>query len=94
MIKESNSNEHLILVKNQYYKNYLQKELDRYKYIKVPTKKMSLTNEEFVDWAFELLSPKELSQLISMIETAKGRSSSVRPILETIAIGIVQKQTS
>lgn len=88
------ANEHLLVAKSQYYIKCLKKELDAFKYIKVPTRNTSMTREEFIDWALELLSHKELVEVVSMIENAKRRSSNIRPILEVIAAGITTKQAS
>lgn len=82
----------LVELKYEYYKRLLRDELRTYKQIKVPTENYTISNEEFVDWAIELLTPQELHDVIMMIRYAKNRSTSVRPFLETIAVGIVNKQ--
>lgn len=56
------------------------------------TENYTISNEEFVEWSIELLTPQELHDVIMMIRYAKNRSTSVRPFLETIAVGIVNKQ--
>jgi hypothetical protein len=82
----------LVEMKYDYYKRLLRDELRTYKQIKVPTKNFSISNEEFVDWSIELLSPQELHEVIMMIRYAKNRGTNVRPFLETIAVGIVNMQ--
>jgi hypothetical protein len=82
----------LVELKYDYYKRVLRDELRTYKQIKVPTKNFSISNEEFVDWSIELLSPQELHEVIMMIRYSKNRATNVRPFLETIAVGIVNMQ--
>lgn len=82
----------LVELKYEYYKRLLRDELRTYKQIKVPTENYTISNEEFVEWSIELLTPQELHDVIMMIRYAKNRSTNVRPFLETIAVGIVNKQ--
>lgn len=84
--------EGLIELKYEYFKKQFREELRAFKQIRVPTKNFSISNEEFVDWSIELLSPQELYDVVRMIRYSKHRSTNVRPFLETLAIGIVNKQ--
>lgn len=81
-----------ILTKYDYHKNMLRNELQTVKSIKIPTQNYSISNTELVNWIIEVLPPKEIEELLNVIKVAKKRSKNIKPLLATIAIGLINRE--
>ncbi|MFT8321874.1 MAG: hypothetical protein ABF649_13295 [Bacillus sp. (in: firmicutes)] len=71
-----------------YAKEYIKKELSKYKKITIPRLKMSLEGDELAEWIMEEASPEDIVTMVVMIEEVKNRSSSPKTIFQTVAIGL------
>lgn len=90
-ISNQNYDQDYILSKSDYHVNIIKKELSPYKNIKIPNQNYSISNDELVEWIKEELTPQEINEIIVMIRNAKSRSSSVKPLFQIIATGLVNK---
>lgn len=81
-----------ILTKSDYHKKLLRNELQTVKSIKIPTQNYSITNTDLANWIIEVLSPKEIEELLSVIKVAKKRSKNIKPLLATFAIGLINRE--
>ncbi|MCM3217655.1 hypothetical protein [Niallia taxi] len=78
------------LSKYEYHMNILRKELMQCRTIKIPFQNISISHQELADWIIEELSPQELNEIIVMLSNAKKRSSSVKPLFQVIATGLIK----
>lgn len=79
------------LTKHEYHMNIIRNELKQYRTIKLPYQNISIGHQELAEWIIEEISPKELDELIFMLRNAKKRSSSVKPLFQVIAAGLIKK---
>ncbi|MFT8320598.1 MAG: hypothetical protein ABF649_06805 [Bacillus sp. (in: firmicutes)] len=82
---------HSTLTKYEYHINIIRNELMKCRTIKIPFQSISINHEELADWIVEELSPNELDEIIHMVRNAKKRSSSVKPLFQVIAAGLIKK---
>jgi len=78
------------LSRYEYHVNILRKELMQCRTIKIPYKNISISHHELADWIIEELTPQELNEIIVMVSNAKKRSSSVKPLFQIIATGLIK----
>lgn len=74
----------------EYKSSVLKKELGRYKSIKVPINNYSISGEELADWLLEISTPREINEMVLMIECVRKRGSKVRSLLQTIAAALLK----
>jgi len=76
--------------KYQYHINLIHNELMKYHTIKIPNQNIEIKNQELEDWIIEKLSPEEIDEIIFLLENAKKRASSVKPIFQVIATSLLK----
>ena len=62
----------------------------KYHTIKIPNQNIEIKNQELEDWIIEKLSPEEIDEIIFLLENAKKRASSVKPIFQVIATSLLK----
>ncbi|MDM5228393.1 hypothetical protein QUF73_19890 [Cytobacillus sp. NJ13] len=92
MIKSTSSTNRLI--SNRYsldtLHQMLNNELSKYKHIKVPNINHSVSGTELATWLIDSASPKEIEELVYMVNQAKKRSSNTKAIFQTAAAALVK----
>ncbi|WP_445488047.1 hypothetical protein [Niallia sp. 03133] len=78
------------LTKYDYHINIIRNELMKCRTIKIPFRNISISHQELADWIIEELSPHELNEIIIMLRNAKKRSSSVKPLFQILATGLIK----
>ncbi|WP_282172818.1 hypothetical protein [Cytobacillus firmus] len=68
----------------------LNNELSKYKHIKVPNIDHSISGPELASWLIDSLPPKEIEQLVFIVNQAKKRSSNTKPIFQTAAAALIK----
>lgn len=87
---KNNPSETTIKTVYEYKTNVLKKELSRYKSIKVPINNGSISGNELADWLLEVSSPKEVIEIVLMIECARKRGSKINSLLQTMAAALIK----
>lgn len=89
-LKENNG---IYIHKEKEYHNHLKiihNELMKYRTINIPNQNIIIKNQELEDWIVEKLSPKEIAEIIFLIENAQKRSSSLEAIFQVIAASLLK----
>lgn len=73
--------------------NMIEREIKRYDTIKVPGYDIKLDSEDLLQKIEESVTGDELIQLANMIKLAKYRNSSLKPIFEIVAAGVINDST-
>ncbi|MEY8742419.1 hypothetical protein AB9M62_23450 [Bacillales bacterium AN1005] len=75
-------------------KNYIKNNLIKEKPFKIPTGKgyTILESDYLCDLIIEVQSKDEIRKLVDMIKAIKKRNMPVRPLFQTIAIGLIYKE--
>ncbi|KON86279.1 hypothetical protein AF332_05220 [Sporosarcina globispora] len=68
----------------------LNNELSKYKHIKVPNINHSVSGAELASWLIDSASPKEIEELVYMVNQAKKRSSNTKAIFQTAAAALIK----
>lgn len=68
----------------------LKRELSQYKSIKVPNINYSISGEELAEWLLDVSSPREVEEIILMIQSVRNRGSKVKSILQTMAAALLK----
>jgi hypothetical protein len=68
----------------------LHNELGKYKHIKVPNIDHSISGPELASWLIDSLPPKEIEQLVFIVNQAKKRSSNTKAIFQIAAAAIIK----
>ena len=76
--------------KYQHHINFILNELRNYRTIDIPNRTIIIKNQDLEDWIVEELSPEELDEIIVLLEQAKKRASSVKPIFQVIATSLLK----
>lgn len=76
--------------KYQHHINFIHSELRNYRTINIPNCSIVIENQELEDWIVEELSPEELDEFIVLLENAKKRASSLKPIFQVIATSLLK----
>lgn len=90
VIFKNNTSEAAMNKVYEYKSNVLKKELGRYKSIKVPINNGSISGEELADWLLEISTPREVNEIVLMIECARKRGSKIRSLLQTMAAALLK----
>lgn len=77
-------------IRLDYYLKVLKEEITQYKYIRVPILNISIQTEELFNWIAETLPPNEIREIVIMIRKAKERNSNIKPLLQTLALGMLK----
>jgi hypothetical protein len=77
-------------IRYEYYLKVLEEEITQYKYIRIPVLDISMQTEELFDWMAETLPPNEIKEIFTMIKEVKERKSNIKPLLQTLALGILK----
>jgi len=73
--------------------DFIHKELSQFQTISIPFMNVHIQNHELENWIAEELSPDEINEIILLLQKAKRRSSSIKPIFQVIAAGFLKKRT-
>ncbi|UOE55120.1 hypothetical protein LIT38_24310 [Bacillus sp. CMF12] len=68
----------------------LNNELSKYKHIKVPNIDHSISGPELASWLIDCLPPKEIEELVYIVNQAKKRSSDTKAIFQTAAAALIK----
>ncbi|URM33439.1 hypothetical protein LLY41_02885 [Cytobacillus firmus] len=68
----------------------LNRELSAYKSIKVPNISYSISGTELASWLIDSASPKEIEELVQMVNQAKKRSSNTKAIFQIYAAALIK----
>ncbi|WNS75101.1 hypothetical protein RRV45_19830 [Bacillus sp. DTU_2020_1000418_1_SI_GHA_SEK_038] len=79
-----------IKIPQEYKINILKNELGRHKSIKVPNVNHSISGDELADWLLEVSSPREVDEIVLMIQSARRRGSRIMSLLQTIAAALIK----
>ncbi|WP_312092728.1 hypothetical protein [Niallia sp.] len=71
-----------------YHLKIIHNELRKYRTINIPNQNIVIKNQDLEDWIIEKLSPKEIAEIIYLLENAKKRSSSLEAIFQVIAASL------
>ncbi|MBS4190246.1 hypothetical protein KHA94_08525 [Bacillus sp. FJAT-49705] len=74
----------------EYKMSLLKGELCRFKSIKVPTINDTISGEALADWILEVSSPKDIEEIVLMIQCVRRRGSGMKSILQTIAAALLK----
>ncbi|WHY33799.1 hypothetical protein QNH44_22780 [Cytobacillus firmus] len=80
------SNKYTLETLHQMLKN----ELSKYKHIKVPNINHSVSGTELASWLMDSASPKEIEELVHMVNQAKKRSSNTKAIFQIAAAALIK----
>lgn len=69
----------------------IHKELIKYRTITIPNQNITISYRELEERMVETLSSKEIAEIIYLLENAKKRSSSLKPLFQVIAAGLFSK---
>lgn len=87
---KSCSGDFKIRMPQDYKINILKSELSQHKSIKVPYVNHSISGDELADWLLEVSSPREVDEIVLMIQCARKRGSRIKSLLQTIAAALVK----
>ncbi|WP_235850443.1 hypothetical protein [Niallia circulans] len=76
--------------KYQHHINFIHNELRKYRTIDIPNRTIVIKNQDLEDWIMEELSHEEVDDIIVLLEHAKKRASSVKPIFQVIATSLLK----
>ncbi|MFE4523020.1 hypothetical protein ACFRCQ_12940 [Cytobacillus firmus] len=68
----------------------LNSELSKYKHIKVPNIDHTISGRELASWLIDYASPRELEELVLMVNQAKKRSSDSKAIFQIAAAALIK----
>ncbi|MCM3363965.1 hypothetical protein [Niallia sp. MER TA 168] len=89
-LKESNT--YYVHNKKEYQKHldFIHNELIKFPTINIPNQHKVIKNQDLEDWIVEKLSPKDIAEIIFLLENAKKRASSLESIFQVIATSLLQ----
>lgn len=74
----------------QYKVNMIRQEIHKYNKIEIPGLKITMKQNDFTEWFIGKLSSQDVDETYKLIQKkAKKRSSNIKPILQTIALALM-----
>lgn len=73
----------------QYKVNMIKQEINKYNKIEIPGLKITIKQNDFTEWFIGNLSSQDVDETYKLLQKAKKRSSNIKPILQTIALALM-----